>query len=205
MPVVPIQSRFGVPVVPVVQIWSAACVASCRFRRVDSVASIRSRRFGRFGRVASCRSCRFGALLVSRRVETRGANTKKARFLNRGIGLSYRKASRALNLLSVPLSNTCASARSVRLGLARRFGRFRSCRVAIWHADCADSVAIWRAGRVGRAGRAGRADLERCLCRVAIWRAGRAGRVETRGANTKKSPIPQSGNRAQLSQGVARS
>ena len=142
---------------------------------------------------------------MSRRVETRGANTKKARFLNRGIGLSYRKASRALNLLSVPLSNTCASARSVRLGLARRFGRFRSCRVAIWHADCADSVAIWRAGRVGRAGRAGRADLERCLCRVAIWRAGRAGRVETRGANTKKSPIPQSGNRAQLSQGVARS
>ena len=33
------------------------------------------------------------------RVETRGANTKKARFLNRGIGFSYRKASRALNLL----------------------------------------------------------------------------------------------------------
>ena len=35
-------------------------------------------------------------------------------------GLGCRKASRALNLLLVPLSNNRASARSVRLGLARR-------------------------------------------------------------------------------------
>ena len=35
-------------------------------------------------------------------------------------GFSYRKASRALNLLLVPLSNTCASARSVLRGLVRR-------------------------------------------------------------------------------------
>ena len=83
-------------------------VASCRSCRVVSVVS---RPVGRVGRVASCRSCR---------VETRGANTKKARFLNRGIGLSYRKASRALNLPLAPLSNTRAIARSVRLGLARR-------------------------------------------------------------------------------------
>ena len=48
---------------------------------------------------------------------------KKARFLNRRIGLSYRKASRALNLRLVPRANTRASARGVRLGLARRFGR----------------------------------------------------------------------------------
>ena len=101
--------------------------------RPDSVA-IRSIR-----RVDSVASCRFGALLVSRfgvpvvpirsrRVDSdhrgqcrsQGANTKKARFLNRGIGLSYRKASRALNLRLVPLSNTCASARSVLRGLARR-------------------------------------------------------------------------------------
>ena len=54
------------------------------------------------------------------RHQRQGANTKKARSLNRGIGLSYRKASRALNLLLVPLSNTRASARIVRLGLARR-------------------------------------------------------------------------------------
>ena len=71
-------------------------ISARRFGRVDSVASIRSRRFSRD---LARRSCRFGALLVSRRVETRGANTKKARFLNRGIGFSYRKASRALNLL----------------------------------------------------------------------------------------------------------
>ena len=36
-------------------------------------------------------------------------------------GFSYRKASRALNLLLAPLSNTRASVRSVLLGLARRF------------------------------------------------------------------------------------
>ena len=80
-------------VVPVVPIWSAACVAIWRAGRADSVVSRRSQ----------------------------GANTKKARFLDRGIGLSYRKASRALNLPLAPLSNTCASVRGVLLGLARRF------------------------------------------------------------------------------------
>ena len=99
-------------------IWSAACVASCRFgrfRRVDSVDLECC--LCRDLACRLCRSRRFGRV-VSRR--SQGANTKKARFLNRGIGVSYRKASRALNLLSVPLSNTRASARGVRLGLARR-------------------------------------------------------------------------------------
>ena len=82
-----VASRFGVPVVPVVPIWSAACVAIWRAGRAD----------------------------------TEDKTQKKARFLNRGIGLSYRKASRALNLPLAPLSNTRASARGVRLGLARRF------------------------------------------------------------------------------------
>ena len=45
---------------------------------------------------------------------------KKARFLNRGIGFSYRKVSRALNLRLIPLSNTRVDVRSVLLGLARR-------------------------------------------------------------------------------------
>ena len=103
--------------------------------------------------------------------------------------------------------------------------------VAIWRAgraDCADSVAIWRAGR------ADCADLERCLCRVLSISARRFGRVDSVASirsirsrrvvpvvqiwsaacvasrrnprrEHKKSPIPQSGNRAQLSQGVARS
>ena len=79
------------------------------------------------------------------RCRSQGANTKKAQFLNRGIGLSDRKASRALNLPLAPLSNNRASARSVRLGLARRSCRF---------------------GRVAsRFGRFGRVDLECCLCR----------------------------------------
>ena len=86
-----------------------------RSRPVDFGASIRSRPVDF---VAIC-GLPLGVSVVSRR--SQGANTKKARFLNRGIGLSYRKASRALNLLLAPLSNTRASARSVRLGLARRF------------------------------------------------------------------------------------
>ena len=110
----PIRSRpvdFGASIrsrpvdfVAICELPLGVSVASCRFRRVDSVASCR---FRRVDSVASRRS--------------QGANTKKARFLNRGIGLSYRKASRALNLRLAPLSNTRASARSVRLGLARRF------------------------------------------------------------------------------------
>ena len=113
---------------------------SCRFgvllvsRRVDSVESIWSAAWVAIrSRVASIRSIssRFADFLLafrpdsvdsleSCRVETRGANTKKARFLNREIGLSYRKASRALNLRLIPRANTRASVRSVLLGLARR-------------------------------------------------------------------------------------
>ena len=97
--------------------------ASIRSRPVDFGASIRSRPVDF---VAICglplgvsvASCRVDSV-VSRR--SQGANTKKARFLNRGIGLSYRKASRALNLRLIPLASKRASARSVRLGLARRF------------------------------------------------------------------------------------
>ena len=94
--------------------------------------------------------------------KARRKHKKKARFLDRGIGLSYRKASRALNLRLAPLSNTRVSARGVRLGLARRFGRVASRRVAIWRADCVGRVD---AGRVAirsisarRFGRVGRAD-----------------------------------------------
>ena len=178
----------GVGGLPIRSIRSISARRFGRFRRVDSVvsvdfgASIRScrsisaRRFGRFRR-ASCRFgrvlSRFGVLLVSRfgrfrrvgRVEVKAQTQKKARFLNRGIGFSYRKASRALNIRLVPLSNTRASARGVRLGLAcrvdlecclcrvasirsirssvlsisaRRFGRFRR----VVSVDSVASVAI---------------------------------------------------------------
>ena len=79
---------------------------ACRSRRVGVLLVSR---FGRFGRVDAPRP-----MPKARRKH------KKARFLNRRIGLSYRKASCALNLPLAPLSNTRASARSVRLGLARR-------------------------------------------------------------------------------------
>ena len=114
VPIRSISSRFGVLIVSVESIWSAAWVAIRS--RVASIRSISSR-FADFllafrpDSVDSLESCR---------VETRGANTKKARFLNREIGLSYRKASRALNLRLIPRANTRASVRSVLLGLARR-------------------------------------------------------------------------------------
>ena len=62
-----VASRFGVPVVPVASIWSAACVALWRAGCADSVASCpvaiwRAGCAGRVGRVLS----RFGVLLVSR-------------------------------------------------------------------------------------------------------------------------------------------
>ena len=98
-----IRSRFGWRTVD-----SAGHVASFRADSVAirSIRSISSRRFGRFRRAVSCRHQR--------------QDTKKARFLNRGIGLSYRKVSRALKLRLIPLSNTRVDVRIVLLGLARR-------------------------------------------------------------------------------------
>ena len=113
-------------------------VVSIRSRPVDSVASCRFgvllvSRFGRFGAsIRSSRSSQFGVLLVSRfgrfgRVvsrrsqgDTKDKTQKKPDSSIGESGCSYRKASRALNLPLAPLSNTRASARSVRLGLARR-------------------------------------------------------------------------------------
>ena len=98
-----------------------------------------------------------------------------------------------------------------------RFGRFRrvaSCRFGRFRRDLRTSswrfvlirsirscrVAIWRVGRVDCA------DLECCLCRDLACRSSRRTEADAEGkAQTQKSPIPQSENRAQLSQGVARS
>ena len=96
----PIRSRFG------------------RFRRVvsvDSVVSCRDLRTSswRFVLIRSIRSSRVAS-------KSRRKHKKKPDSLIGESGLSYRKTSRALNLLSVPLSNTRASVRGVRLGLARR-------------------------------------------------------------------------------------
>ena len=94
-------SRFGVPVVP---IWTAACVAIWRAGRVASVGGDRHRH------------------------RQRRQDTKKPDSSIGESGFSYRKASRDLNLRLVPLANTRASARSVLLGLARRFRRVASIR-----------------------------------------------------------------------------
>ena len=118
-----------------------------------------------------------------------------------------------------------AIARIVRLGLARRVDlECCLCRVAsIWSAAC---VASRRFGRFGRFGR-----FRRASCRFRRVDSVDFGRVASRFADFllafrpdsfdsvdsvdsvesksrrkhKKSPIPQSGNRVQLSQGVARS
>ena len=82
--------------------------------RADSVGFVASFRADSVGFVAIRRL----PLGVSCRHQRQ--DTKKARFLNRGIGLSYRKVSRALNLQLIPLANTRASVRGVLRGLARR-------------------------------------------------------------------------------------
>ena len=93
---VPIQSRF------------ADFILAFRPDSVDSVA-IRSR----FVPIRSSRSSRVAS-------KSRRKHKKKPDSSIVESGLSYRKASRAFNLLSVPLSNTRASARGVLRGLARR-------------------------------------------------------------------------------------
>ena len=110
-----------------------------RFRRVDSVDSVdfgASRRadsvdfvarpvdFGASRRDLQTSSWRFVPIrsIRSRRVASKSRRKhKKAQFLNRGIGRSYRKASRALNLRLIRLASKRASARSVLLGLARLY------------------------------------------------------------------------------------
>ena len=145
---------------------------------IRSIRSISARRFvpirSRFGRDsvdfgASFRADSVGFVAICRRplgvscrhpadtLPTPKARHKKARFLNRGIGVSYRKASRALNLPLVPLSNTRASARGVLRGLACRSFRFGALLVSrrvdsvvpIWSAACVAirSVSARRFGR----------------------------------------------------------
>ena len=103
--------------------WRFLQIRSISARRFVAIRSVSSR-FGRFRRVVSCRH---------RRRHHDDTDTKTQKKPDSSIGesgLSYRKVSRALNLLLAPLSSTCASGRSVLLGLARRvvscrFGRFR--------------------------------------------------------------------------------
>ena len=127
----PIGSRFG-------RFGRFRRVASCRLGRFRRVASCRLGRVASVSarRVVPIGSCRvgFGASIGSirsisaRRVDSthrgrcrhRRQDTKKPDSSIGESGCSYRKASRALNLPLVPLANTRASARSVRLGLARR-------------------------------------------------------------------------------------
>ena len=108
-------------------IWSAACVAirSIRSRPVEFGASIRSiwsaaclaisaRRVAIRSRFANFLLAIRADSVVSRRADNEAKTQKKPDSSIVESGCSYRKASRALNLPLVPLSNTCASARSVR-------------------------------------------------------------------------------------------
>ena len=124
---VAIRSRFGRDLqtsswrfVPIRSISARVLQISARFG-----ASIRSCR-SRFGRDLQTSSWRFvptPCRNTSRHhadTEDKAQTQKKPDSSIGESGFSYRKASRALNLPLVPLSNTRASVRSVLLGLARR-------------------------------------------------------------------------------------
>ena len=96
-----------------VAIRSRVLSISARRVAIRSIRSIRSISARRFRRVGSIR-------ITEAAAEVKAQTQKKPDSSMGESGLGYRKVSRALNLPQAPLSNTRASARIVRSGLARR-------------------------------------------------------------------------------------
>ena len=145
-----------------------------------------------FGRVASIRSRR-----------SQAQTQKKP---DSSIGESGSAIARRRALLTFDSVDFGASIRSC------RFGRVASCRVdSVASCRFGRVLSIWSAAYVAscRFGASIRSRFGRFRSRSAnfllSFRADSVASRRSQGANTKKSPIPQSGNRAQLSQGVARS
>ena len=126
----------------------------------------------------------------AKKLRERGSST--ARPTEKGVGGSpnWRASCRFrrdfVAICGLPLGVSCRFGRFRRV-VSCRFGRVVSCRLMpIWSAACVAISVDFGAS-----------------CRADSVESAQRGRCRSQDANTKKSPIPQSENRDQLSQGVA--